>query len=193
MPRAIFVIAATLLALTSCRRRGPPVPHERLDPTASALHSQFDSDVGTVRILMLLSPTDQESLRGVAEIDHRVFEVTHPGDLRAYLVWGPELDAEESDVTDATRSFTDSRGTHYWDYSGRLLDTYAATLHLTEPARDVFLLFGPKARWGLEGLPKPDLWMHLAGAEGRERSFDAAVFAEEALARLPSRARPETP
>jgi len=46
-----------LLFLAGCRAKGTAAPHERLDEGATALRAAFNADVGTVRVLMLVSPT----------------------------------------------------------------------------------------------------------------------------------------
>lgn len=53
----LFVPAILLLVLVGCRPKGAAAPHERLDEGATALRTAFNTDVGKVRVLMLVSPT----------------------------------------------------------------------------------------------------------------------------------------
>lgn len=58
----------------------------------------------------------------------------------------------------------DSRASHYLDPDARLAKQYSDILHLPNgiPAWDVYLVFGPEARWG-DTPPAPTYWMHQLG------------------------------
>jgi hypothetical protein len=56
MTRSLLLVSALLVSV-SCRSKGPMTAHEKLDPTAAALRSAFNADIGKVRVLMLVSPT----------------------------------------------------------------------------------------------------------------------------------------
>jgi hypothetical protein len=104
--------------------------------------------------------------------------------LRAYVVWVPKLGAHESDVPVATRFVADRRASHYWDSAGVLVKAYDPVLGLTEDAWDVYLLYGPDARWDGPTPPHPDFWMHQLHLEARPGAsgspLDPAVFAAHA-------------
>ncbi len=97
------------------------------------------------------------------------------------------LGARELDVPEATRTVPDPRAEHYWNPGGELMDATASVLGLDQQAWDVYLGYGPTARWDGAPPPKPDFWMHqLGGTEVGAPRLDAAAF-EARTAELLSR------
>src|SRR5687767_12203008 len=89
--------------------------------------------------------------------------------LRIYTVWVPKSRGLERDVPGATTEVKDPRGAHYWDAPSVLVRGYRETLKLTEDAWDVYLLYGPEAKWE-GGLPPPPLyWAHQLGSKEKPR------------------------
>ena len=111
-----------------------------------------------------------------------------------FVVWSNQMRGELEDVPRAAALMPDPRARHFWD-DRRLVGTLYQTLELgeqkvrgDEPAWDVWLLFGPDARWTAEGTaPAPAWWEHQLQGMPDERRLDPRRFALEA-ARL---ARPE--
>ncbi len=62
------------------------------------LHDKFNKDKGNVRLLLLLSPTCPECLRGASEIQSKVLEKIKDSDMRVYVIYLPilKMDREES-------------------------------------------------------------------------------------------------
>ena len=82
--------------------------------------------------------------------------------------------AKEQDAREQAWRIPDPRITRYFDAEGQLGQRYAPILRLTEggPAWDVYLVFGPEARWVSEP-PTPAYWMHQLGRRAPpERSLD---------------------
>lgn len=109
-------------------------------------------------------------------------------DIRVYVVWVPMFRGRERDVPRATREILDSRASHYWDGDSVLGKGYRETLRLSEDAWDIFLLYGPEARWEGQEPPQPVFWMHQLGSRRRPRVqgpyLDAAVFLERTREQL---------
>ncbi len=83
--------------------------------------------------------------------------------------------AKEQDAREQAWRIPDPRITRYFDAEGHLGQRYAPILRLTgeAPAWDVYLVFGPEARWDSEP-PTPAYWMHQLGRRAPpERSLDA--------------------
>jgi len=103
--------------------------------------------------------------------------------LRAYVVWVPQLGGQEADVPVATRFVPDARATHYWDGTGGTMRGYRATLGISEDAWDVYMVYGPLARWDRDVPPSPVFWMHQLGSEDEPRVqgpyLDPGVFAAQ--------------
>lgn len=91
----------------------------------------------------------------------------------------------------ATRLVPDERATHYWDATGQLMRGYARKLALPEDAWDMFLIYGPEARWEDDLPPEPRFWMHQLGSPDQPRVrgpyLDAGVFADSAKGMLERR------
>jgi hypothetical protein len=98
----------------------------------------------------------------------------------------PKLGGEEKDVGVATRLVPDERATHYWDGTGYTMTAFRSVLGISEDVWDLYLAYGPDARWEGEVPPAPDFWMHQLGSRNSPRVegpwFDAEEFARRANA-----------
>jgi hypothetical protein len=75
-------------------------------------------------------------------------------------VWVPKLSGQESDVATATTFVPDPRAGHYWDGGAELVTQYDTVLALGQDAWDVYMIYGPDARWTAAAPPRPQFWMH---------------------------------
>jgi hypothetical protein len=123
-------------------------------------------------------------LRGASEVEQQLLLKQPDPRLRTYVIWVPKLRGEEKDVPVATRLVPDARAEHYWDGSSAVMGQFTRTLRFSEDAWDVYLIYGPEARWNDEIPPKPEYWMHQLGSKKSPRVdgpyLDAAVFAARA-------------
>jgi hypothetical protein len=112
-----------------------------------------------------------------------VFEKIQDSRLRGYVVWVPKVGGADSDVPEATRYAHDARASHYWDEGGNLMAQYTTVLELPVDAWDVFMVYGPEARWEGSEPPKPDYWMHQLGSKEQPRVeglfLDGKTFADK--------------
>ena len=96
----------------------------------------------------------------------QVFLKISSPELTGYVVWMPVLSfgASESDARRQAWRIPDRRITRYFDAEGQVGRRYGPILHLDDlgPAWDVYLVFGPDARWDAEP-PAPRYWMHQLG------------------------------
>lgn len=97
------------------------------------------------------------------------------------------LNGEETHVPEATRVVQDARAMHFWDGNGQLLSGYQQVLSLPVPAWDIYMVFGPEARWEDGVLPRPAFWMHQLGESVDAPPLDATVFSQEVQALLENR------
>jgi hypothetical protein len=174
-----------------------------------ALPSIFNDEKGTVRLLLLLSPTCTECLRGASEIKEHVLEKIGNDDVRVYAVWLPILSADKQDrVVVATRRLADPRVRHFWDGAAKLSAEYPLILNFEDdrpgvdlyslfrrllalyndlfqcasnalPAWDVYLLFDRRAEWQSEP-PTPSFWMHQLTLSKAKR-LKGPAFAREVI------------
>ena len=105
--------------------------------------------------------------------------VTDP-DLRIYMVWVPKQRGMERDVAGATLEVPDARAAHFWDAPSVLVRGYREKLKLPEDAWDMYLLFGPDAKWEGTLPPEPAYWSHKLGSKEQPRLngpwLDGGVF-----------------
>ena len=135
-------------------------------------------------------------LRGASEVQEQLLAKNDDSRLRAYVVWQPMLGGQETHVPDATRIVTDERASQYWDGPGSTLRSYRSVLSLAEPAWDIYMVYGPKARWQGDLPPEPAYWMHQLGERDRPRVdgpyLDAEVFAKKTNELLPKQGNMST-
>lgn len=123
-------------------------------------------------------------LRGASEVSKTLVKITAHRDLPSYVVWVPMLGGQETHVPKATRVVVDERAKHYWDGSGLLVSGYQQALSLPVPAWDIYMVYGPEARWD-DGAPSsPVFWMHQLNSSVEGPWLDAAVFGERVMALL---------
>ncbi|HEY8141070.1 MAG TPA: hypothetical protein VIG06_00310 [Kofleriaceae bacterium] len=70
------------------------------------------------------------------------------------------MGAEEEDVDDATDTFADPRARHFWDAGGWTIEHFKSALDIEVDAWDLYLVYGPEARWDGPDPPRPSYWMH---------------------------------
>ena len=76
------------------------------------------------------------------------------------------LGGQEKDVAAATATFPDPRARHFWDGEGWTIRAFRPVLGIDVPAWDLYLIYGPDARWDGATPPTPIFWMHqLRGVE----------------------------
>ncbi len=104
------------------------------------------------------------------------------------VVWVGGLWTSERDIRYASGRFLDPRAAHFWDAKKALTKSWRRTLGLDQDPWDVYLLYGPQARWTGADPPRPDFWMQMLGVP-QAPVFDAETFSDRArgmLALLPA-------
>jgi hypothetical protein len=179
-------VLAAVLAVLLVHARGIPGqtrPHRDGGTQAQAVREAFNAAPGSVRIVALVSPTCGACLRGAADLQTHVFDSIASPKVMALVVWVPKLGGRESDVDEATHTIPDPRAIHFWDGGSYLVHAFDSTLNLGQDAWDVYLLYGPNARWDTAQPPAPQSWMHqLPGVE--HAKLDGAILADQVRTQL---------
>lgn len=102
--------------------------------------------------------------------------------MSVYLVWSSQLGATEANVADATTLIPDRRARHFWDPDRLTGKVFAPIVGSEGPAWDVWMLFGPRARWTRDDAPTPSWWEHQLGGLPAGRRLNAGRFARKAAA-----------
>ncbi len=183
---------------------GAPAAYVVLDDQADQLRADFNRKVGSVRLLFVVDPICPGCLRGLADMNRDLLEDTTDPRLQTFVVHEPVLGrfatwlraAGEKDVPEAARLVQNPNVQHYWNPSGAfgLLLSQAVGLKEGEGqvyAWDVWLIYGPEAKWVGTDPPRPLLLMHQLRALRGSTQFphlDSRVFAQRVrtlLAQLP--------
>ncbi|MGH7583145.1 MAG: hypothetical protein ACREL5_07975 [Gemmatimonadales bacterium] len=178
--RRLF-LPGVLSAAAACHS-GPIATHTTLTDDFTPLRTAFNADSGKVRAILLASPTCSVCLRGVHEVDqHWLARDSTPG-VVVFVVWSSQLGAHEQNVNAGTTLIADRRVRNYWDPGLAVGTAFSHAAGRTEPAWDVYMLFGPEATWPSAGVPKPDWWEHQLGGLPPDLRLDGARFAAKAAA-----------
>ncbi len=123
-------------------------------------------------------------LRGSSGVATTLLKTTPSDRLKALVVWVPKRGGKRATVPLAMTTVPDARARHYWDESGAAMKTYREVLGLNQDAWDVYLLYGPEARWDGPSPPKPVLWRHQLADVHNVPCLDAEEFTTAARSLL---------
>ncbi|MGH7623781.1 MAG: hypothetical protein ACREOJ_00495 [Gemmatimonadaceae bacterium] len=102
--------------------------------------------------------------------------------MAVYVVWSSQLGAQEKNVDAGTTLISDRRVRNFWDPGLVVGTAFSRAAGRTEPAWDVYLLFGPDATWPATAAPTPAWWEHQLSGLPPERRLDPTRFAAKAAA-----------
>jgi hypothetical protein len=164
------IVAISLLAAASCARGdGSPspanasaTPYTVLDDQGSQLRTDFNRNVGSIRLLFVVDPICPTCLRGLADMNRDLLAGTADPRIHTFVVHEPVLGlarvapwlrpAGGEDVAKAEQLLHNPNVQHYWNPSGafgRLLSHAVGLKNSEGPvyAWDVWLLYGPEVKW----------------------------------------------
>jgi hypothetical protein len=186
---------------------GLVAPYTVLDSQASQLRADFNRKAGSVRLLFVVDPICPTCLRGLADMNRDLLSKTDDGRLQVFVVHEPVLGIARyapwlrtngaQDVPEAARLLKNPHVQHYWNPSGAFGRLLSSGVGLKNGdgqvyAWDVWLLYGPEAKWTGNEPPRPELLMHQLGALRSSTQFphlDTRAFAQRVqtlLEQLPS-------
>jgi len=155
-------------------------PYVVLDRNLTQLREDFNAHQGEVRLVFLSGPTCAICLRGMADLnDEFIAEAQNDPRMFTLTVHLPTLGAEEKHVAPAIPLLEGPRILHYWNESGNLGIHYQEVLDIPFYAWDIWMVYGPEARWDGVLPPEPDFWQHQLGPIKKADRLDAEVFARE--------------
>jgi hypothetical protein len=100
--------------------------------------------------------------------------------LAAYVVWVPELAAQERNVGPATALVADPRVKQFWDPGEVVSTEYGHVLGINFAAWDVYMLFDAEQVWRGNNPPRPRFWMHQLGGVTDAPRLEPVEFARRA-------------
>jgi hypothetical protein len=177
MRKSIAIPAIILLfGVTACNRLGTETSYAVTGDTPAAVKTAFNADVGKVRVLMVVSPTCGECLKGASEVSEQVAGIDHGKTVPLYVLWVPRSGGQEKDVPNATRVIADTSAHEFWDGGDLLGVDHKQVLGWRGNAWDVYMVYGPRAQWAGDLPPIPDFFMHQTSERGPQ--LDAKVFGQ---------------
>jgi hypothetical protein len=172
--------AATLLVLGLAQDR---VAAD--DAALSVSKREFNARLGSVRLVVVTSPTCARCQEGVRIVQNEVLSKIDDPRLSVLVVWTQVMPDDSRDEAEMTaRLIPDKRVRHTWDYARSAGEAFANVLPLPGSHRyafDVFLLYGPKVKW-TGGPPRPTAWMQRL--ERGENFLDPAALKDAIRALL---------
>lgn len=107
--------------------------------------------------------------------------------VRAYIVWLPIFGGDFKGASrERSKSFPDARVNYFLDPDSLAGELWKPVLKLTEDiAWDVYLLYGPNAKWDKDP-PPPDFWMHQLGGVTTAPRLNQTAFEAKLKEMLPS-------
>lgn len=165
---------ALLLGLTACSRLGTEKSYAVVGDTSAAVRTAFNADAGKVRVVMVVSPTCGECLKGASDVSEQIAGIDQGKTVPLYVMWVPRSGGREKDVASASRVIADSAAREYWDGNDLLGVQYKQVLGWRGNAWDVYMVYGPKTQWSGDLPPTPDFFMHQTSERGPR--LDAKAF-----------------
>jgi hypothetical protein len=165
-----------------------------LDDQASQLRADFNRNVGSVRLLFVVDPICPTCLRGLDDLNNALLSHTQDPRLQTFVVHVPVLHpaAQAGDVPPAAQLLHNANVRHYWNPSGSFGKELSHAVGLKSGdhqvyAWDVWLIYGPEAKWEGADPPQPRLLMQQLGALRGSTRFphlDSQLFAQKVQALL---------
>jgi hypothetical protein len=207
-----FMTAVLLGAGVSCAQSAgspadtPAKSYTVLDDQGSQLRADFNRKLGSIRLLFVVDPICPTCLRGLDDMNRDLLEGNVDPRLQTFVVHEPVLGtagvaswsrmARGQDVSKAAQLLHTSQAQHYWNASGafgQLLSQAVGLKNGEHPVYtwEVWLIYGPEAKWASAEPPRPQLLMHQLSALRGSVEFphlDSHVFAQQVhtlLAQLP--------
>jgi hypothetical protein len=207
---AALMATCLLVAATGCANDSSsataPVPYTVLDDQGSQLRADFNRKIGSVRLLFVVDPICPWCLRGLADMNRDLLRSTADPRLQTFVVHEPVLGIARyapwlrvsggKDVPKAAQLLENPNVQHYWSPTGVFGHLLSKAVGLKNGehqvyAWDVWLIYGPEAKWVGVDPPQPRLLMHQLSALHGSTQFphlDSHVFAQQVqrlLAQLP--------
>lgn len=190
------IVSSFQFAAAAGAAHATPQSFVSMDDRFNELRDDFNRAQGTVRLLFVVDPICPGCLRGMDDMNRDLLSKTTDSRLRTFVVHVPVIGAQSKDVLPAAKLLENPNVRHYWNPSGEFGRSLSRAVQLQSDkdavyAWDVWLLYGPDAKWTAADPPQPKLLMHqlrrLAGSKFPK--LDSKVFAHEvqnALSTLPA-------
>jgi hypothetical protein len=163
-----------------------------LDEQGTQLRDDFNRHAGSVRLLFVVDPVCGGCLRGLDDVNRDLLATTSDERLETFVVHVPIIGGKAKNVEPASALLHNERVHHYWNPSGAFGRELAEAVGMKGGDRlvyawDVWLIYGPEARWDRASPPRPARLMHqLNGLEDHPEfpPLDSKALGQEVRALL---------
>ena len=168
----------------------------------AALRDAFNRARGSVRLIFLVDPVCPTCLRGIKDLDTALLSPEAANALlQTFVVHTPVLGATEADSRNTCTLIHNEHVAHYWDPGQEMGTVFGKAESMKKGdqaiyAWDVWLVYGPEARWTGAEPPKADFRMHqLPDLIGRKDFpfLNATAFRDDVEAQLKALRNASTP
>ena len=121
-------------------------------------------------------------MRGAVALENTWLKKDSLKDVAVYVVWSPQLGAEESNVASATALVPDPRAKHYWDGQMLVGSAFESAVQSQAPAWDTWIVFDKKTVWASGTVPQPAWWEHQRSSGPPALMLNADRWATHAIA-----------
>jgi hypothetical protein len=141
------LVVLLLFGATACNLLGTERSYAVAGDSVAAVRAAFNADACKVRVLMVVSPTCGACLHGASEVSAQMAGIDEGQTVPLYVLWVPRRGRREKDVPAASRVIADRSAHEFWDGNDLLGIQYKQVLGWRGNAWDVYMLYGPKAKW----------------------------------------------
>lgn len=121
-------------------------------------------------------------MRGAVALENEWLKKDTLRDVAVYVVWSPQLGAEEKHVASAMTLVPDARAKHYWDGQMLVGSKYQSLVGSSGAAWDTWMVFDKNAMWRGDSVPRPAWWEHQLSSGPPALRLDAKRWASHAMA-----------
>jgi len=121
-------------------------------------------------------------MRGAVALHDAWLKKDTLNDVAVYVIWSPQLGANESHVASATSLVPDRRAKHYWDGQVLVGSKYQPLVGSSAAAWDVWMVFDKHAMWPGDSVPRPAWWEHQMRSGPPALMLNADRWASHAIA-----------
>ena len=121
-------------------------------------------------------------MRGAVALENAWLEKDTLKDVAVYVVWSPQLGAQEKNVASATALVPDPRAKQFWDAQMLVGSAYQALVRSEAPAWDTWMLFDKNTVWHADSVPHPAWWEHQLSSGPPALKLNPERWASHAIA-----------
>jgi hypothetical protein len=102
--------------------------------------------------------------------------------VAVYVIWSPQLGAQEKHVLSSMGLISDPRAKHFWDGQRLVGSAFQSLVGSNGPCWDVWMLFDKATKWPADSIPRVAWWEHQLESGPPALILNAERWASHAFA-----------